>query len=166
MSHVIGEWVMSRVNESRHRWMSHVICEVLRHSAARFQLYHVIGDFNYMSHVTVNESGRTYGWVMTLMWMSHITLMSTPAADSAVVRCEKSTVRHVTVNESCHVWMRHVTLMSTPGAAAAYYAEIANVWVMSRVNTSEWVLREWVMSYDSFTRDTQSRKTYVNDSFT
>jgi len=75
---------------------------VLRHSAARFQLYHVIGDFNYMSHVTVNESGRTYGWVMTLIWMSHITLMSTPAADSAVVRCEKSTARVMSR------WMSHV----------------------------------------------------------
>jgi len=216
--------------------------------------------FHCMSHVTVNESCRTYKWVMTLIWMSHVThIMSTPSHScrrhmvhdsfkwvswpihmcdmthslwhdsfmrhysfkwvswliyvswllqmsvmthhlneswhichsewvmshiwmshgthlnesyhthvDASCRCcrialrEIHYMRHVTVNASCHIWMRHVTLMSTPGAAAAFYTEIANVWVMSRVNSSRSYVNEschmWMRHVTLMSTPRSSRK--------
>jgi len=78
----------------------------------------------YISHAThMNESCHTYEWVMSHIWMSHVTYewgmparTSTPALSS-----QSSSTSHVThMNESCHtcewvmshIWMSHVTHMN------------------------------------------------------
>ena len=84
-SNATYEWVMSRMNEPSHIWMSHVIYEwVMPHMNESCHIW--------MSHVT-------YAWVMSQMneacyiWMSHVTY--------------KSVMSHK--NEPCHIWMSHDT---------------------------------------------------------
>jgi len=119
---------------------------------------------SHMHSFVMNESCHTYEWVMSHIWMSHVTHMNESCHTyewvmshirSSHVTC-KLVMSHV--KEACHVWMSHGSLL--------FYArkrEVEEVlsnmnvschaceWVMSRMNESGpvWmshVICEWVMS--------------------
>jgi len=75
----------------------------------------------WMRHVTyMNESCHTYKWVMSHIWMSHVTHMDESCHTYGCVMSHRW-MSHVTyMNESCHIygcvmshiWMSHVTHMN------------------------------------------------------
>jgi len=89
MRHVTHWWGTLHMNGACHIWMSHVTYEsviahhyiVLSHLTLRWVMSHM----NEACHIWMRHV--TYEWVMSHIWMSHVTLM----------------------NEACHIWMSHVT---------------------------------------------------------
>jgi len=109
ISHVTCEWGTSHMDESCHIWMSHVTNEcVMSHMNVSCHIWMSPMDESrlvWMSHVThmngwvmshMNESCHPYGWVMSHIWMSHVTHVPYGWVSSCV-------------NESCHIWRSHVT---------------------------------------------------------
>jgi len=94
MSHVIYQWVMSRMNESCHTWMSHVVYESMT-------LWGCTWCYIWICYVT-------YGWVMSHMnesfhtWMSHV---AHEWVMSHMNRWDYEAV--VAVYESCHISIIH-----------------------------------------------------------
>jgi len=125
------EWVTSHINESCHKWMSHVTYEwdvSYMKVSHRIWMGHVTYEWG-MSHM--NESCHiwmshvTYEWFVSLMkescliWMSHVTYAGAISCmnelchiwKKCVISC-RTWMRHVThewvvshMNESCHVWV-------------------------------------------------------------
>jgi len=127
----------------------------------------------------MNESCHTYEWVMSHIWMSHVTHMNeschtyewrlcvwalvggygicvTWMCDMTHSRVTLTHVCHVTyvwvmsyMNESCHTWMSHVTY----------------VWVMSHMYESCHICIHWPMTHScKCTGDTLSFATHMNES--
>ena len=81
-------------------------------------MYEWVMSHMWMSHVTrVNESCHTFEWVMSHMWMSHVTHMNEACHTHGWVMSHEW-MNHVShMNESCHtrewfisrMWMRQVT---------------------------------------------------------
>ena len=83
-SHVTYQWVMSHINESCHISMSHVTnmnesCHIsMSHVTYQWVMSHTKSPDSrchiFMSHVTlIDESFHTHEWVMSHIWMSHVT---------------------------------------------------------------------------------------------
>jgi len=141
------QWVMLRINESCHIWMSHVThlnesCHTYEWVMSHIWMSHGTHMYEschtWMSHVThmneschtytwvmshMNESYHTHEWVMSHIWMSHVTYMNESCYTCEWVMADVC-MSHVThMNESCHTYE----------------------WVMSHIWMSH--AYEWVMSH-------------------
>jgi len=118
------KWVMSRMNESCHIWMSHVTHSYVTSQGGHTEcvcVSHLITAGARVSHVTyervmshVNESCHTiwfqqaHNWVMSRMneschmWMSHVTHERVTSQGGHMDHSRRT-------SESCHTWMSHVT---------------------------------------------------------
>jgi len=130
MSHI---WMsMSHTNESFHIWRMEVTLFTLVNPerSLRFNTHWSSPPVSALTQPGGVTSCHTYEWVMSHIWMSHVTHM----------------------NESCHIWMSHVTHMNE--------SRHAYEWAMSHMNQSchtyEWVMShiwmshvtyEWVISH-------------------
>jgi len=148
VSHDAYKWVMSRVSESCHTWMSHVTCEWVHTAWQTFRdvqpngwdtcewvMTHIdewchvrvgrgtgewVMSHIWMSHVTdMNESCHTYEWVMSHIWTSHVT------HEWVMSQIWTSRVTHM--NESCHMRVGSQCLKDFEGACG---------WVMTHINES------------------------------
>ena len=117
-------------------WQRQVICAGMRETE-RKHTYEWVMSHIWMSHVThMNASRHTYEWVMSHIWMRHVTHM----------------------NASCHTYewvMSH-----------AWTSRVTYEWVMSHIQMSR-VTYEWDMSH-TWRRDTHPRDMthpFKHDSF-
>jgi len=129
-------------------WMSHVtFMNASRHAGSGCSCEWVMGTH-------MNASWHTYKWVMSYMWVSHVT-------QEAAVRANKSchTYGYVTP----HTWMSHITQEAAVRSVAPLLCEwvFAHIWVSPVTHTNDssltWrshvthtmhpcVTHEWVMS--------------------
>jgi len=125
MSHVTHVNESRHTNESVHCHVTHMkqtIVEMLRCSV---RMLIVVGhtcewvmSHMWMRHVThiwmshvahVNESCHTYEWVTSHIWMRHVTRMNASCHECHTYECVMS---HIYEWVMSHVWMSHVTRMN------------------------------------------------------
>jgi len=130
MSHtwVRSEWVTSHgyTNEIRHAYMSHIhVTHRYMNELCHIYMSHTKMPHTYISHTYIPHTHRheicdTYEWVMSHIWVSHVTHMNESCHTYEWVMSH-IWMSHVThMNESCHtyewvmshIWMSHVTHMS------------------------------------------------------
>jgi len=120
-----------------HKWMSHVLHSITYMNASHHVYAGIRGDITNAPRVNgrnLNESCRTRDWVMSLIWIRHVTHT---AALGYTYGSSMSHIwiRHVThMNTSCHtcecvmshIWMRHITHMNA--SCHTYEGVMSHTW--------------------------------------
>jgi len=161
------EWVMPNLNESCHtneRFMSHTS------RAAELTQVPVVESCH-----TYEDSCHTYDWVMSHIWMSHVTRVN--GACHTHLELRTSWISHVTnMTESCHtyewvtlhVWMSHVThIQSCRTHASPSRWVLSYIWRIHVTHMNEsGHTYAWVMSHVWMSHVThiQSCRTYASPS--
>jgi len=109
------EWAMSPTKETRHVWMSHV---ANRGTTSRHIWTSSVANTKVTSHI--NESCHSEKWVMSHIWMGHVTHMN------GSCHTYKWVMSHIRASPVAYewvmsrIWMRHVTcIVSTSRHVAA-----------------------------------------------
>ena len=117
-------------------------------------MYEWVMSHIWMSHVThMNESCHTYEWVMSHIWMSHVTHRNESSHTYEWVMSHIC-ISHVThMNESCHtyecvkshVWMSQVTHMNE--SCHTYEWVMLHIWMSHVTHTNKSCHKhEWAMT--------------------
>ena len=166
MSHVIYGWVIySHAHESCHLWMSHFkrvhaschmwICSL--GDALYSVMIRFVGD---SCHACMSQV--IYEWVVSNIWMRHVTYDYDLFAILYILQCSGSWASHGTyqwvmsyMNASCHMCMSHVTYQYVTSHMSEsrhiWMSRVSYEWVTSHMNQSRhaWmshITRAWIMS--------------------
>ena len=149
------------MNESCHtyEWGCHIWISCI--------IYEWVMSHIWMSHVThMNESFHTYEWTMSHIWISHVTHMteSCHTCMNYVTHMNEPYHRNEWVisrmNEAHHTWMRHVKY----GYAMSYMNEVCHIW-MRHIKYEFVVSRIWIWFPPLFTNSNGAKFTLVADDY-
>jgi len=123
------------MSRTHHTWVAYVTFDVIQNESCH--TYEWVMSHIWMSHVTqVNESCHTCEWVMSHIWMSHVTHM----------------------NESCHIWKEGTSPLNVREWGMSHMHESCYVAVRANVclEIHEMYHVKWVMSHISMSHATHT----------